>query len=164
MHTRRLPALLSSLGVLAISLQNVVAGPFYSPLRPPSLPLALRNPYVNVWSTTTADGGTLNSQTPRFWTNERVGWEGIVVVDDVAYEYLGSTNRELPADSQYVSASPLAVLYDSQTSNFTFQAGPVTIEASFLSPVTPKDVCRSSIPLSYLTTTVRSTVSQTFTI
>ncbi|KAI0486729.1 DUF1793-domain-containing protein [Xylaria cf. heliscus] len=124
----------------------------YSPLRPPALPLSVRNPYTNVWAT----GGTLNSQTPSFWTTDPVGWEGIVVVDDTAYEYLGSTNKELPKEAQYTSAVPLAVSFDSQSSNFTFKAGPVTIEASFLSPVTPKDVCRSSIPLSYLTTTVRS--------
>ncbi|KAI1109383.1 DUF1793-domain-containing protein [Nemania sp. NC0429] len=131
-------------------------GPTYSPLRPPAVPLAVRNPYTNVWAGNTATGGTLNTQTPGFWTTDSVGWEGIVVVDDTAYEYLGNTNRELPKDAQYVSAVPQTVSFDSQSSNFTFQAGPVTIEASFFSPVTPKDVCRSSIPLSYLTTTVRS--------
>lgn len=133
-------------------------GPTYSPLQPPALPLAVRNPYTNVWAGNTATGATLNSQSPGFWTTDPVGWQGIVVVDDVAYEYLGITNRELPKDAQYVTAVPQNVTFDSQFSNFTFQAGPVTIEASFLSPVTPKDVCRSSIPLSYLTTTVRSNV------
>ncbi|KAI1198880.1 DUF1793-domain-containing protein [Nemania serpens] len=135
-------------------------GPTYSPLQPPALPLAVRNPYTNVWAGNTATGATLNSQSPGFWTTDPVGWQGIVVVDDVAYEYLGITNRELPKDAQYVTAVPQNVTFDSQFSNFTFQAGPVTIEASFLSPVTPKDVCRSSIPLSYLTTTVRSNDGQ----
>ncbi|KAI0202914.1 DUF1793-domain-containing protein [Astrocystis sublimbata] len=128
----------------------------YSPLRPPAVPLAVRNPYNNVYAGDTASGKTLNSQTPKFWTFASVGWEGVVVVDDIAYEYLGSTNKDLPKETQYTSAVPLAVSFDSQASNFTFEAGPVTITASFLSPVTPKDVCRSSIPLSYLTTTVRS--------
>ncbi|KAH8166854.1 hypothetical protein CIB48_g1380 [Xylaria polymorpha] len=132
----------------------------YSPLRPPAIPLAVRNPYTNVWAANIAAGGKLNSQTPSFWTTDPVGWEGIVVVDDTAYEYLGSTNAELPKEAQYTSAVPLTVIFDSQSSNFTFKAGPVTIEASFLSPVTPKDVCRSSIPLSYLTTTVRSNDGQ----
>ncbi|KAI0545945.1 DUF1793-domain-containing protein [Xylaria curta] len=132
----------------------------YSPLRAPAIPLAVRNPYTNVWAANTAIGGTLNSQTPSFWTTDPVGWEGVVVVDDTAYEYLGSTNEELPKEAQYTSAVPLAVKFDSQSSNFTFKAGPVIIEASFLSPVTPKDVCRSSIPLSYLTTSVRSNDGQ----
>jgi hypothetical protein len=144
--------------VTITSIYGVAASPFYSPLRPPAVPLAVRNPYTNVWSTTD-NGTTLNSRTPIFWTTEPVGWEGIAVVDNIAYEYMGSTNRELPTEAQYISAVPLGVSLDSQYSNFTFQAGPVTIEASFLSPVTPKDVCRSSIPLSYLTTTARSNVS-----
>ncbi|KAI1812844.1 DUF1793-domain-containing protein [Poronia punctata] len=153
-------SILSCLAVIATFLQDGMAqGLFYSPLRPPSVPLAVRNPYVNVWSTA-ANGETLNSATPKLWTGESVGWEGIVVVDGVAYEYLGSTNRELPESSQYSSAEPLKVVFDSQASNFTFQAGPVTILASFFSPVTPRDVCRSSIPLSYLTTTVNSNDGQ----
>ncbi|KAI1183770.1 DUF1793-domain-containing protein [Nemania serpens] len=139
---------------------DAALGPTYTPLRLPAVPLAVRNPYTNIWAGNTATGATLNTQTPSFWTTDPVGWEGIVVVDDTPYEYLGSTNRELPKDAQYVSAVPQTVLFDSQSSNFTFQAGPVTIEASFLSPVTPKDVCRSSIPLSYLTTTVRSNDGQ----
>jgi hypothetical protein len=36
----------------------------------------------------------------------------------------------------------------------------MVIKASFFSPVTPKDICRSSIPISYLTTTVESTDGQ----
>ncbi|KAI1822236.1 DUF1793-domain-containing protein [Xylaria intraflava] len=135
-------------------------GPLYSPLRPPALPLAVRNPYTNVWSTTSAGVGTLNGQSPRFWTSNSVGWEGIVVVDDIPYEYLGNSSHELRDSHNYTSAVPLTVTFDSQSSNFTFQAGPVAIEASFLSPVIPKDVCRSSIPLSYLTTTARSTDGQ----
>jgi hypothetical protein len=141
-------------------LRGVVAqGPTYSPLRPPAIPLAVRNPYTHVWAANTDTGGTLNTQNPSFWTSDAVGWEGIVVVDDTAYEYLGSTNSELPNEAQYVSAVPQNVSFDSQSSNFTFRAGPVTVEASFFSPVTPKDECRSSIPLSYLTTTAWSNVS-----
>jgi Domain of unknown function (DUF5127) len=48
------------------------------------------------------------------------------------------------------------VSYDSQYSNYTFSVGPVQIQARFFSPVVLKDYCRTSIPLSYLTTTVSS--------
>ena len=61
-------------------------------------------------------------------------------------------------------ATPLAVSYDSQYSNFTFAAGPVEITASFLSAVLPKDLCRTSIPLSYLTTSVSSTDGATHSV
>ena len=36
-------------------------------------------------------------------------------------------------------------------------AGPVRVLASFLSPVIPKDICRTSIPLTYLTVYAEST-------
>ena len=131
-------------------------GVTYSPARPPSVPLAVRSPYTSAWSTT-AGGGTLNSNNVRFWTGDQLGWEGIVVVDGKAYEYLGIGSRALQGAPNIVSATPQTVSYDSQYSNFTFLAGPVKVTASFFSPVTPKDICRTSIPLSYLTTTAETT-------
>ena len=80
----------------------------------------------------------------------------IVTVDGVSYEYLGTGSQNLPTLSNLQSAVPRSVSYDSQYSNFTFGAGPVEITASFLSSVLPTDLCRTSIPLSYLTTSVRS--------
>ncbi|KAH8888530.1 glutaminase GtaA [Thozetella sp. PMI_491] len=131
------------------------SAPVYSPARPPSVPLAVRSPYLSAWSTT-AGGGTLNSNNVRFWNGDSLGWEGIVVVDGIAYEYLGTGSRNLPVLPNVRSATPKNVRYDSQYSNFTFEAGGVKIAASFFSPVTPKDICRTSIPLSYLTTAVES--------
>ncbi|KAI5923021.1 hypothetical protein F4810DRAFT_720661 [Camillea tinctor] len=129
--------------------------PNYSPVRPPAIPLAVRSPYTSVWSST-AGRSTLNSQTPQFWAGPHVAWEGIVVVDGTAYEYMGDSVHDLPDSGYFTSSKPQDVKFDSQFSNFTFKAGPVTITASFFSPVTPKDICRSSIPLSYLTTSVQS--------
>ncbi|KAL8691886.1 MAG: hypothetical protein Q9218_002991 [Villophora microphyllina] len=86
-----------------------------------------------------------------------LGWEGIVTVDGTSYEYLGIGSTTLPKLPNLQPAKPLTVSYDSQYSNFTFAAGPIEITASFLSSVLPTDICRTSIPLSYLTTSVRST-------
>ncbi|KAH8901091.1 glutaminase GtaA [Thozetella sp. PMI_491] len=129
--------------------------PAYLPARPPAIPLAVRNPYTSAWSTT-LNGGTLNSQEVMFWDGTPLGWEGIVVVDGTSYEYMGSGFKDFPGIPELKAAVPLEVRYDSQYSNFTFLAGPVQINAIFFSPVTPKDICRTSIPLSYLTTTVES--------
>ncbi|KAL8988168.1 MAG: hypothetical protein Q9177_002713, partial [Variospora cf. flavescens] len=82
---------------------------------------------------------------------------GRVTVDGISYEYLGTGSTSLPKSSNLLPAKPLTVTYDSQYSNFTFAAGPVEITASFLSSVLPTDLCRTSVPLSYLTTSVRST-------
>ncbi|RYP78166.1 hypothetical protein DL769_003247 [Monosporascus sp. CRB-8-3] len=130
--------------------------PSYSPLRPPAIPLAVRSPYTSVWSTTSG-GSTLNSVRPTFWSGDSVGWEGIVTIDEVSYEYMGAAVQDLPFLPSFKSAVPQDVSFDSQYSNFTFFAGPVRVTASFFSPVIPKDTCRSSIPLSYLTTKVEST-------
>jgi len=136
------------------------SGPSYSPARPPAIPLAVRGPYTNAWSSTSYNG-TLNTNGVVFWPGNALGWEGMVTVDGVTYEYLGTGSQGLPALSTLKSATPLTVSYDSQYSNFTFAAGPVELTASFLSPVLPKDLCRTSIPLSYLTVTVRSTDNAT---
>lgn len=130
--------------------------PSYWPVRPPAVPLAVRSPYTNAWTSTTKNG-TLNTAGAIFWPGNKLGWEGIVTVDGVSYEYLGTGSESLPALPNIRKATPLSVRYDSQYSNFLFAAGPVTVEASFFSPVTPKDLCRTSIPLSYLVTSVNST-------
>ena len=80
-----------------------------------------------------------------------------MTVDGVSYEYLGTGSQALPSLPNLQTAAPMDVSYDSQYSNFTFAAGPVEVTASFLSAVIPKDICRTSIPLSYLTTSVQST-------
>ncbi|KAI1103695.1 DUF1793-domain-containing protein [Jackrogersella minutella] len=131
------------------------AVPKYYPLRPPAIPLAVRSPYTSAWSSTVGQG-TLNSQNPIFWFGQGLGWEGIVVVDGNSYEYMGSVINDFPELPYFNVTTPLEVRFDSQYSNFTFLAGPVIITASFFSPVIPKDICRSSIPLSYLTTSVQS--------
>ncbi|KAL1867663.1 hypothetical protein Daus18300_006218 [Diaporthe australafricana] len=129
--------------------------PSYSPARPPAIPLAVRSPYLSAWSST-ARGATLNSANAIFWQGGPLGWEGMVMVDGISYEYLGTGSQCPPNPAKLQIAKPQTVSYDSQYSNFTFIAGPVTIEANFFSPVTPHDICRSSIPLSYLTTSFRS--------
>lgn len=130
--------------------------PAYTPARPPAIPLAVRSPYTSAWSST-SDSGTLNTNEAIFWPGTPLGWEGIVTVDGTSYEYLGIGSSNLPTLPNLKPAVPLTVSYDSQYSNFTFSAGPMEITASFLSSVLPRDLCRTSIPLSYLTTSVRST-------
>lgn len=80
-----------------------------------------------------------------------------MTVDGTSYEYLGTGSSSLPSLPNLQTAIPLTVSYDSQYSNFTFGAGPVNITASFLSSVLPQDLCRTSIPLSYLEVSVQST-------
>ncbi|CAK7210544.1 hypothetical protein SCUCBS95973_000818 [Sporothrix curviconia] len=143
---------------------NGHALPEYSPARPPSVPLAVRSPYLSAWLTT-AGNTTLNSGSATFWSGIPLGWDGLVAVDNMTYEYLGTGAQSLQRITGLVEpARPQSVRYDMHYSNFTFLAGPVEIKASFFSPVTPRDVCRTSIPMSYLTTTVRVLDNQTHAI
>ncbi|KAH6875775.1 hypothetical protein BKA58DRAFT_437736 [Alternaria rosae] len=97
------------------------------------------------WSTTFG-GSTLNSRNVTFWTGDSIGWSGMIRVDGTAHEYMGDS----PSVQGLQKATPLTVSYDSHCNNFTFDAGPVRVEARLFSPVLPKDPCKSSIPLSYL--------------
>lgn len=129
--------------------------PNYSPARPPAIPLAVRSPYTSAWSSTSGEGG-LNTNGVMFWNGEPLGWEAVVTVDGVSYEWMGVGSQGLPDLDNLKPARPMTVSYDSQYSNFTFQAGPIELTATFLSSVLPKDLCRTSIPLSYLSVSVRS--------
>lgn len=79
-----------------------------------------------------------------------------MTVDGDSYEWMGVGSRSLPQLSNFVPASPISTSYDSSYSNFTFAAGPIELTASFFSPVIPHDLCRTSIPLSYLSVSVVS--------
>lgn len=96
-----------------------------------------------------------------FWNGQTVGWEGVVVVDGIAYEWMGIGSQDLPELDSLKSATPLSVSYDSQYSNFTFSAGPVRLTAKFFSPVVPQDLCRTSAPLSYLEVSYESQDNKT---
>ena len=85
-------------------------------------------------------------------------------MDGVSYEWLGTGSQTLPKLPNFQTATPLTVSYDSQYSNFTFSAGPVVLSANFYSPVTPTDYCRTSIPLSYLTVSTKSTDNLTHSV
>ena len=58
-------------------------------------------------------------------TGDPLGWEGIVQVDGISYEWMGIGSQSLPKIPQLTTAEPNAVSYDSQYSNFTFTAGPI---------------------------------------
>jgi hypothetical protein len=76
-------------------------------------------------------------------------------------ERLGTGSQDLPTVDNLNPVTPLTVSYDSQCSNFTFATGLVPLTASFSSPILANDLCRNSIPLSYLTVSARSTDNDT---
>ncbi|EPE08170.1 glutaminase [Ophiostoma piceae UAMH 11346] len=139
---------LSLLSVLAVVTPLTSASTF-TPLRPPAIPLAVRSPYLSTWLNGDS-GGILPGSWPRFWADQIVGWQGLIRVDNVAYNWMGDYNG--PAHVTQTSFE-----YTSTQSIFTFDvAGKVTLTATFLSPVHPNDLLLQSLQMSYLQLSVKS--------
>ncbi|KAI0375561.1 DUF1793-domain-containing protein [Pilatotrama ljubarskyi] len=123
-----------------------------TPFNPPSVPLAVRSPYLSAWLDQGA-GAALNGAWPTFWTGSIVGWAGFAKVDGVAYNWLG-----VPAvpNANFTKAMQKSFEFTSTQSIFLMQAGPVDLTITFLSPVEPADPVNQSFPFSYLAVSAAS--------
>ena len=99
-------------------------------------------------------------QTSKFYTRKRpradcwLGWTGFVKVDDTTYTWMGaaSVNGVVPP-----SVTQESFEFTSLRSTFIMNvAGVVSMNVSFLSPITPTDLMRQSVIGSYLSVTVAS--------
>lgn len=138
----------------------------FTPIKPPSLPLAVKGPYINAWlpvgnylastpPNRVGNGGYLAGQEPSFWTSSygatgdyRLGWHGLIRVDNTTYQWMGDAfGRTIRAGK---NAQQLSAEFTSTRTIFRFEAGGVRFNVTFLTPVWPDDLVRQSIPLSYL--------------
>ncbi|KAJ4990839.1 glutaminase [Stagonosporopsis vannaccii] len=119
----------------------------FIPARPPSIPLAVKSPYLSAWLPAGTDGGNggyLPGQWPQFYTGQTLGWTGLVRVDNETFTWMGA-----PKDIQV--ATQTAAEYTATRSIFTIDiGGKVALKATFLSPLTPRDRKRQSLVSSYL--------------
>ncbi|KAA8618543.1 glutaminase GtaA [Pyrenophora tritici-repentis] len=146
---------LSLLGVLGGLLLTtaVQAVSTFTPTRPPSLPLAVKSPYLSTWfpaGSNGGNGGYLPGQWPSFWTGQWLGWTGLIKVDGTTYLWMGA-----PKDFNN-KANQTSFEYTSTKSIFTMTAGNVELKVTFLSPLTPKDYKRQSLIFSYMDIEVSS--------
>lgn len=144
-----------------------------TPIRPPAVPLAVRQPYLSTWLPATELAGT----SPQFWqgspaglagmADSPTGMVGLARIDGVAYLFMGDgkivqsvpdghhgtqhTVEDFPAAMQQTALRVTAT-----RSSFVLQGGGVELTVDFLSPVEPGDRRRQSIPLSYVRVSVRS--------
>ncbi|KAA1466346.1 DUF1793-domain-containing protein [Dentipellis sp. KUC8613] len=122
-----------------------------SPFTPPSVPLAVRSPYLSAWLAQ-GTGTALNDAWPSFWTGSILGWAGFVKVDGTAYSFLG-----VPAiPASFNKAAQKSVSFTSTQSTFILTAGPVDVTATFLSPIEPDVLVNQSFPFSYLAVSAAS--------
>ena len=83
--------------------------------------------------------------------NAITGWAGMIKVDGTNYAWMGS-----PGAPQNVNQTRFS--YTSTKSTFTMDCGGVVqMIITFFSPITPNDLKRQSVPLSYMSVAVQST-------
>lgn len=123
-----------------------------APLRPPAVPLAVRNPYVSSWLDGTALAGA--------WATGLSGGPtpfcGLVRVDGRCYQWCGQPGA---AGSKVEPMAQTGLQVTPTQSIFTFEAAGVRLVASWLSPVEPGDPKLQSVPLALLSVEVASTTS-----
>ncbi|CAO1615405.1 unnamed protein product [Sympodiomycopsis kandeliae] len=142
------------------------SGSTFSPILPPSFPLAVRHPYLNVWAPAgqlpsatppnkVGNGGYLAGQDPSFWTSSygapggyRLGWHGFIRVDGTTYQWLGDAFGNTVREGE--NAKQVAASYTATKTTFNFTAGGVAFGVTFLTPIWPEDFVRQSLPLSYM--------------
>ncbi|KAK7035760.1 ricin B-type lectin domain-containing protein [Favolaschia claudopus] len=140
---------LSLLFALAsFSLSLVDASPLekratFAAVRPPSVPLAVRSPYVSTWSPADSLVGTW----PTFWTGGTKGWSAIARVDGKGYALMGNPGQD---NIGTTNAAQTSLTITPTKSIYVMQAGAVKLTLTFLSPIEPQSPQLQSIPLSYL--------------
>ncbi|WP_079178259.1 glutaminase family protein [Streptomyces mangrovisoli] len=122
----------------------------FDPIRPPSVPLAVRSPYLSTW----LNADLPNGHWPVFWTGHTTAMTGVIRVDGTNFLFLGAPSvADHPLSRGAVQRS---LTITATRSAFVFEAGGVQLDLTFLSPVEPGDLRRQSMPLSYLVADVRS--------
>ncbi len=154
--------------VAAAESEPVLLAPLATPIRPPAVPLAVRQPYLSSWLPSTLLPGTW----PQFWQGSTTEMAGIVRIDGTSYLFMGNPQVVLDVPNGnhgkphtlkgFPRALDQTALRMTPTrSRFELQGGGIGLVVEFLSPVEPDDVKRQSIPMSYVTVTARSIDGQT---
>lgn len=123
-----------------VALTLFTAAPAPAQQRPPAVPLIAHNPYFSIWSM--ADH--LTDQDTKHWTGAPQPMAGLARIDGQNYRFMGAQPRSVPAMQQTsLEVTPTRTIY-------TFQAGGVTLTATFFTPAFPKDLDVLSRPVTYL--------------
>jgi hypothetical protein len=115
----------------------------YDPAVPPSYPLAVRNPYLSTWMPGSFVENLPSSQ-PQFWAGQSLTWGIMARVDGVAYNLFGIPDPEDDTKQATVKSAQ----YTATHSIFVLQVGQAEIKLDFLSPVSPSNYLRQSLPFS----------------
>ena len=134
-----------------------------TPIRPPAVPLAVRQPYLSTWLPATL----LPGNSAQFWQGSSTGMVGLARIDGEAWLFMGDGRLVQPIpDGNHGKQGTVedfpramrqtALRVTATRSCFTLQGGGVELSVEFLSPVEPGDSRRQSIPMSYVRVSARS--------
>ncbi|TKX27634.1 hypothetical protein C1H76_0058 [Elsinoe australis] len=148
------------LSALVLALTAFVTTCAASTLKPPVLPLIVRNPYLSTWLQDAREEPW--NRWPMFYTGQSIGFGIMVTVPETGHVYplLGRPHDSLSGsgkDYNVSFASYVGSKYDASVTNLTYlipgpdSGKPAEITLSFLSPITPTSTLRQSIPAAYLT-------------
>lgn len=124
-------------------------------IRPPAYPLAVRNPFTNLWLA----HNVLPGNWPTFWTGSIKGWTGLIRVDNIAYTWMG--NPRIDGEPAAIIANQTQVITTPTQTHFFLKAGSIDLNVTFFSPVEVDDIPRQSIPLSYIDLSMAANDGQT---
>jgi hypothetical protein len=115
----------------------------FHPIRPPSFPLAVRNPYLSAWipSRLVED---LPSSLPQFWAGQDLLWGIMARVDGTAYNLMGAPR---PGNGT-ISAVLQKAEFTATHTLFSFKTGGAIVTLDFFSPISPSNYLRQSLPFS----------------
>jgi len=154
LHRSQAVSLFFATITLLIALAGAASAQF-TPIRPPSVPLITRSPYISTW----LNSNTAPGNTSTFWNGNAKGIVGMASIDGTAYLFLGSPGISVPrtmTQTQF-QLTPTQSIY-------TFDGGGVTLTVSFLSPVEATDMQRLSIPLGYVKAQAKSSDGNSHTV
>ncbi|KLO08575.1 DUF1793-domain-containing protein [Schizopora paradoxa] len=143
------------LSLLFFSALHLVQAIVWTPFYPVSLPVAVKSPYLNVWLPQGNQTRSVQTSWPFYWpsVNTTLGWESILVVDNVPYWIMGVGK----AQDNFQLAEFTAASFTPSRTTFNLTAGPVNVQLEWLSPVEVDDLVRLSIPFVYYHVIVTST-------
>ncbi|KAF8497612.1 hypothetical protein F5888DRAFT_1923669 [Russula emetica] len=120
---------------------------------PPTVPLAVRSPYLSCWLQNGNPATTFGQTWPTTFNHSQIlGWSVLVRVDGLTYSFLGDVLPNLYNGT--VNFTSIAIT-PTQTA-VTARAGPMQVNLTFLNPIEPGDWVKQSIPFSYLAFTANS--------
>ncbi|HEX7714807.1 MAG TPA: DUF4965 domain-containing protein [Bacillota bacterium] len=124
-----------------------------SQLRPPAVPLITVDPYFSVWSF----ANRLYDDFTRHWTGAKNSLTGFVWIDDQPYRFAGRMDpSQDPEDQEPPEMLQTGLSIKPLSSIYMFEAGGITLQVDFTTPLLPGNLDILSRPVSYVSFTAHS--------